>query len=213
MSDRMKALAALTLMLGLGVWSFLYFRSVYNHERRLRVVEPGRYYRCGQLTADGFRSAVARYGIRTVVNVQDDVPDPRIPNSFLDRRKVSEVELCQELGVRYVWLAPDLLPPDAVLRGERPQTIQQFLKVCDDPSVYPILLHCKAGLHRTGVLTAIYRMEYNGWSRRAAFRELRQHGFGDWVSTDANPYIDQYVVRYQPRKTSAARLALEASSR
>lgn len=212
MSDRHKALGALVLMLGLGAWSFFYFRATYTNERRLRVVDPGKYYRCGQLTAQGFREAVQRYNIRTIVNVQEDFPDPRLWRSYLDRSKVSEVELCKELGVRYVWLAPDLLHPTQARKGQRPVVIDQFLQLCDDPTAYPMLLHCKAGLHRTGILSAIYRMEYNGWSRQAAYRELRKHGFGDWACTADNAYVEQYVLTYQPRTKRSPSLALDRSS-
>jgi hypothetical protein len=200
MADRVRAAVVVVLMLGLGAWGYFFFRATYNHEKRLRVVRAGRLYRSGQLTADGLRDAVRRYGIRTVVNVQDDVPDPALWQSYLDRRTTPESEQCRRLGARYVWLAPDLVPPAAARRGDRPVTIEQFLELCDDESIYPVLLHCKAGLHRTGVLAALYRMEYQGWSRQAALRELRGHGFGDWASTSANPYVDQYVLRYQPRR-------------
>jgi protein-tyrosine phosphatase len=205
MSDRLKAAVALGLMLGVAAWSYFFYRATYNHAKRLRVVQPGRFYRCGQLTADGFADAVKRLGIRTVVNVQDDVPDPAIWRNYVDHRVRSEKEVCARLGIRYVWLAPDLVPPDAARRGERPVVIDQFVRLCDDPSAYPILLHCKAGLHRTGILSAIYRMEYQGWPRLEAFRELRAHGFGDWVSTSANLYVDQYVLRYQPRRSAEGR--------
>ena len=33
----------------------------------------------------------------------------------------------------------------------------------DDPDSYPVLIHCNAGLNRTGVMVAVYRMEYQGW--------------------------------------------------
>lgn len=204
MGDRFKVVGVLGLILGLLAWSYFYFRLCYNHQRRLRVVQPGKFYRSGQLTADGFREAVRRYGIKTIVNVQDDVPDPSLWQNYLDRRTIKESALCQELGVRYVWLAPDLVPRTAVEKGLRPVVIDQFLDVFDDPSIYPVLLHCKAGLHRTGVLSAIYRMEYQGLSREQALRELRAHGFGDWASTRKNPYIDQYLLRYIPRQPRVA---------
>jgi protein-tyrosine phosphatase len=68
----------------------------------------------------------------------------------------------------------------------------------DDPDIYPVLIHCRAGLHRTGVLTAVYRMEYQGWDMPAALREVKRNGFGETTCTTANPYVDQYVLRYQP---------------
>jgi protein-tyrosine phosphatase len=209
MSDRIKAAIVICLMLGVAGWSYFYFRATYSHEKRLRVVEQGKLYRAGQLTADGFRDAVHRLGIRTIINVQDDVPDPVIWRNYVDRQTVRESEVCKELGVRYVWLAPDLVPPTVAQRGARPVVIDQFLELFDDPTIYPVLLHCKAGLHRTGILSAIYRMEYQGWSRQSAFRELRAHGFGDWVCTSSNLYVDQYVLRYQPRPRRPSGVALD----
>jgi protein tyrosine/serine phosphatase len=78
--------------------------------------------------------------------------------------------------------------------------IDQFLALMDDPSNHPVLLHCKAGLHRTGVLTAVYRMEYDGWDSAAALAELKANGFGDINATAANDYIQQYILNYRPRQ-------------
>jgi protein tyrosine/serine phosphatase len=61
-----------------------------------------------------------------------------------------------------------------------------------------VLIHCKAGLHRTGVLSAVYRMEYQGWTRAQAYAELKAHGFGDTYCTIANDYVKQYVLTYEP---------------
>jgi tyrosine-protein phosphatase SIW14 len=178
---------------------FLAYRANYAHHKRLREVTRGVLFRSGQLTADGFRDAVRRFGIRTIVNCQNDVPDPRLPQSFWDRRTVAESDLCRELGVRYVQLSPDLRPQRTDPTA-RPEVIDPFLAVLDDPANHPVLLHCRAGLHRTGVLTAVYRMEYEGWGHLAALTELKAHGFGDAAATAANDYIQQYVLNYLPRK-------------
>ena len=72
-----------------------------------------------------------------------------------------------------------------------------MLAVFDDPSNYPILIHCRAGLHRTGCMAAIYRMEYQGWTPERAVDEMRAHGFGDFACTAANDYVYQYVLTYR----------------
>src|SRR5262249_52791457 len=159
----------------LGV--YVYFRASYSHHKRLRAVEPGRFYRCGQNTADGFSDIVLRKHIRTIINVQDDYPDPDLPLHFFTRETIKESELCRRLGLSYGWPARDL-QPRRTPGGPRPHAIDEFLAVMDDPQAYPVLLHCKAGLHRTGVLAAVWRIEYQGWSSSAAYRELRAHGFG-----------------------------------
>ncbi len=180
-------------------WPILHFRSEYAHHKRLRTVTPGVLYRSGQLTAEGFLDAVRRHGIRTIVNCQNEFPDPDLPISFLNRTTMRESDLCRDLGVEYVHLEPDLNPHRCDPHA-RPAVIDQFFALVDDPDRRPILLHCKAGLHRTGVLVAAYRQEYDGWGPAAALAELKAHGFGDTAATAANDYIQQYVLNYQPRR-------------
>lgn len=180
-----------------GIAPVIHFRQVYGHAKRLRVVEQGKLYRSGQLTAVGFAEAVERYGIRTIVNVQDDYPDPTLQKNFWSRDTVKESDWCARLGVRFVFIGPDLVPRKYV-PDIRPTAIDQFLAVMDNPENYPVLLHCKAGLHRTGCLAAVYRMEYQDWTVGEAYRELKAHGFGDRYCTADNDYVKQYVLTYEP---------------
>lgn len=189
--------------LGLGIAVLLsavplvYYRAEYAHAKRLREVDPGRVYRSGQLTAAGFEEAILRFGIRTIINAQDEYPDPDLPFGYFDRQVVPERDLCLFLGARYVHLAPDLLPRHRVPR-ERPAAIERFLEIMDNPESYPVLIHCKAGLHRSGCLVALYHMEYQGWSASDAMQDLRDNGFGDTAASAANDYIAQYILGYRP---------------
>jgi protein tyrosine/serine phosphatase len=185
---------------------FVHFRAEYAHHKRLRTVALGILYRSGQMTADGFRDAVAHDGIRTIINCQNEddqnsFSDPDLPHSFWNRRTIRESELCSDLGVRYVHLDPDLCS-NRTDPTARPVAIDQFLAIVDDPAARPVLLHCKAGLHRTGILAAVYRMEYEGWGPFRALEELKAHGFGDAAATSANDYIQQYILNYRPRASS-----------
>ena len=66
-------------------------------------------------------------------------------------------------------------------------------------AIRPILLHCKAGLHRTGRLTAIYRIEFHGWSPGEALRELRANGYGYVAASEADDFVVQFIQNYKPR--------------
>jgi len=42
----------------------------------------------------------------------------------------------------------------------------------------PVLLHCQHGADRTGLITALYRIVYQGWSKSRALDEMLHGGFG-----------------------------------
>jgi tyrosine-protein phosphatase SIW14 len=187
--------SVLTVVVGIP---FVDSRAEYAHHKRLREVDPGILYRSGQMTAGGFRDAVALTGAHTIINCQNEFPDPDLPLTFFNRKTIHEAALCHELERRYIHLDPDLCA-NRTDPGARPVVIDEFLSLMDDPANRPVLLHCKAGLHRTGVLVAVYRMEYNGWDPSAAVAELKANGFGDTVCTASNDYIQQYILNYRIR--------------
>jgi protein tyrosine/serine phosphatase len=212
MSRALRAVLIAGIVLVVVVFPFVAYRDEYTYQKRLRVVVPGRVYRGGQPTAAGLRDAVRELKLRTVINLQEDVPDPDLYLSYWTLETVKESELCEQLGVNFVQISPDLLVR-RLIPQERPRAIDEFLTVMDDERNYPVLFHCRAGLHRTGCLAAVYRMEYQGWSRDAAWRELRANGFGEWVSTASNDYITQYVLTFTPglRRTADGRFVAKGA--
>jgi protein tyrosine/serine phosphatase len=42
----------------------------------------------------------------------------------------------------------------------------------------PTLLHCEHGSDRTGLITALYRILYQSWSKEAALEEMQQKAYG-----------------------------------
>ncbi len=204
-----------TLFLMMVLAPYVYYRHNYTHAKRLRPIVAGKVYRSGCLTAAGFREAIQRYHIRTVINLQEENTDPNLPASYFNgRSRVHESELCQSLGARMEFILVDLVSPERVGK-DHPATIDRFLQIMDNPANYPVLIHCKAGLHRTGLLAAVYRMEYQGWDRFEAWHELRSHGFGEFVSDYSNDYIAQYLMAYEPRnrrsKDEAGRMKDESN--
>jgi protein tyrosine phosphatase (PTP) superfamily phosphohydrolase (DUF442 family) len=191
-SDWCLAVVMVAILVGVPFW---YYRQQYDYSKRLRVVVPGKLYRAGQMTVEGLGHAIRRYGFRTVVNFQDELPDPLLAPGL------PESEFCRQRGVRYVFLSPDLVDT-WYMDSRQPEAIDRFLALMDDPATYPVLLHCRAGLHRTGIMTAVYRMEYDGWPLLRAVLELQAQGFGRDPCSVRNLYIAQYLVNYRPRSTA-----------
>ena len=47
----------------------------------------------------------------------------------------------------------------------------------NDPANQPVYVHCQGGRHRTGVMTAIYRLTHDGWNADRAFAEMKLYEF------------------------------------
>ena len=200
----LRTLLALGVVAAVSGTVYAYYRATYGHAKRLREVTPGRFYRSGQLTAAGFEDAFRKYGIKTVVNLQEEARDPLLPAGYLGAARERESELCARLGVNYVSLDGGVLEGGSDTTAE-PQLLTDYYKVLDDESNYPVLIHCKAGLHRTGFLTAVYRMDREGRPKDDAVRELRGNGFGTFAATGANLYVKRYVEDFRPRPRPEAR--------
>jgi tyrosine-protein phosphatase SIW14 len=149
--------------------------------RNLHVVEEGRLYRCGQLTPEGFERVVRELRIGTVVSMRET---KRENQEYEDG---FEEEICRRLGVRYErfgyldWSAPD---------GGRPAmaNIDKFLDLFENEDAKkPVLVHCFAGIHRTGVHVAAYRIDKHGWTNAEAMEEIR------WMGTRRTTFADNLV--------------------
>jgi tyrosine-protein phosphatase SIW14 len=160
------------LIAGLIVGGPLVYSS-YRHaaRRHFHVVEEGILYRSGQLTLDGLKRVIHDHGIKTVITLRDAPPRRGQPPPDLE-----EEQYCRAQELNYLrispkpWWATDGSVPAA--RG-----VQQFLEVMRDPANYPVLIHCFAGIHRTGAYCAVYRMEFHRWDNPRAIAEVIAHGY------------------------------------
>lgn len=125
-----------------------------RHLPNLHRVDVG-LYRGAQPEDEGF-AELSALGVKTVVNV---------------RKWHDEEEDCAEHGLDYV-----RIPMLAWMPRDRHAV--EFLRVAADPERQPVFLHCLRGADRTGMLTAVYRIVVQGWTREEALREMTQGGYG-----------------------------------
>ena len=126
---------------------------------------------------------LAAMGVKTVINLR------------IDER--SDEKLAVEgAGMKYVFIGmrDDKRPAD--------EQVQEFLKVANDPANQPIYVHCIGGRHRTGLMTAIYRIEKDGWDYAKAFDEMKKfdfnYGFGHGPLKE---YVSDYYVHKEQKAT------------
>jgi uncharacterized protein (TIGR01244 family) len=133
-------------------------------------------YRGAQPKGSDFADLKA-LGIKTVVNLTSDDADP------------TEQALTEAAGMTYVSIPMNtrIVPTEA--------QIAQFLSLVNGQAGQPVYVHCVGGRHRTGVMTAMYRMTHDGWSGDRAFKEMKQFKYGaDFL----HPEFKEFVRSYQP---------------
>lgn len=139
------------------------------------------YYRGAQPEGQDY-SDLKALGVKTVINLIND-------------EKGNEGATVQGMGMTYVHIPMTTGTPPTQ------EQIKQFLSLVEDPAHQPVFVHCVGGKHRTGVMTAIYRMTEDGWNSDQAFKEMKQYKFGaDFL----HPEFKSFVYHFQPDHSRTA---------
>jgi protein tyrosine/serine phosphatase len=102
--------------------------------------------------------ALAALGVQTIIDLTDN------------SREYEEAAV-KAAGLRYINIPmPDKKYPSM-------DQINEFLKVIDDPATGKFFVHCAGGRHRTGVVGAVYRFNYDKWNLDQVLAEMEQYDF------------------------------------
>jgi protein tyrosine/serine phosphatase len=140
------------------------------------------YFRGAQPKGQDYQD-LAAFGIKTVINLR------------IDQRE-DEKQLVEAAGMKYVYIGmrDDKRPAD--------EHVQEFMKIVNDPANQPVYVHCIGGRHRTGLVTAVYRIEKDGWDYAKAFSEMKKfdfnYGFGHGALKE---YVSDYYVQKEQKAT------------
>ena len=183
MRARGRRLAAygLAILISAPATSFVAQAKGINYsESRVSIGNFGRlndqYYRGEQPEGRDYAD-LAALGIKTVIDLQADGDN------------ADEAKLVEAAGMKFYRI------PMTTRQAPTDAQISEFLRIVNDPAQQPVYVHCKGGKHRTGVMTAIYRMEHDGWTGDQAFKEMKQYRFG---ADMLHPEFKQFVYRYEP---------------
>jgi protein tyrosine/serine phosphatase len=161
---------------------------------QIRIENFGRvndnYYRGAQPEGRDYAD-LAAIGVKTVVNLTSDDADPA-ERAMAERARMHYFEIPMTTHQ----------PPTDAQQA-------QFLRIVNDPVNQPVYVHCVGGRHRTGVMTAVYRMSEDGWTSDQAFKEMKQFKFGaDFLHSE----FKDFVYDYQPQRAVTAGAAQRATT-
>jgi protein tyrosine/serine phosphatase len=127
-------------------------------------------------------ATLAAFGIKTVIDLQAD-------------GQSNERGLVERAGMKF-----HRIPMTTHVAPTKAQ-IAEFLKLVNDPANQPVYVHCAGGKHRTGVMTAVYRMANDGWTSDRAFKEMKSYKFGaDFLHSE----FKRFVYAFRPEQPSTA---------
>jgi protein tyrosine/serine phosphatase len=139
----------------------------------------------GRVNANYFRGAqpgghdyadLAAIGIKTVIDLTQD-GDPTEPS------------IVQHEGMKFFRI------PMTTHETPSAEKLSRFLTLVNDPANQPVYVHCQGGRHRTGVMTAVYRMTSDRWTADRAFAEMKQYKFGaDFLHSEFKDFVYAYHV-------------------
>jgi protein tyrosine phosphatase (PTP) superfamily phosphohydrolase (DUF442 family) len=117
-----------------------------------------RLYRSAQ-PRDGDLRRLRELGINTIINLR----------GASERTRAQEAE-ARALGLNYFNLS---LP-----NWGRPQDarVERILEIIAAPASGRVLIHCRDGVDRTGIIVAIHRMKHEGWNTNDALAEAERNG-------------------------------------
>jgi protein tyrosine/serine phosphatase len=113
-------------------------------------------YRAAQPTDVGFKAAEQNLKIQTVINLRESQND----TALLKGTQISEQSV-----------------PMNALNITNAQIIAALKLIKAGQAKGPVLVHCKHGADRTGVVIAMYRILYQGWTKQQAIDEMEHGGY------------------------------------
>lgn len=159
------AAALLTALL----W-FVFTHNLASHN--FGVVEEGVLYRSAAPNEVFLREICERYRIATIVVLTHRIP-------------AHEERIVSELGITIAHF------PMSARRTPKDETVDAFLAVINDSARQPVLVHCRAGADRTGVLVASKRMAHDGWTHQEAMEEMSFYSHISFLHPHMSDYLKQ----------------------
>lgn len=152
-----RAAAAAVLAMCATAGSYAAYSGAMIYEGNFHAVEAGVLYRSAQLDKAGFEAFGRQYGIKSVLNLRGAHPG----EGWYD----GEVAATRDLGIAHF---------DYPISAKRVVTAEQAVQLLDivKRAPKPLLIHCKSGADRSGLVAALYEYAIAGTSAAGADRQL-----------------------------------------
>lgn len=197
----LKKLLAITLITAIS-----YYVWYVHFNYRFEEISANKVYKSALIPPNEIASYLKKYNINTVINLLDpstqDVLNPATQSEVNEEAlAIEQYNHENNKAVKHVNIPSRQVPSD--------DKIEQFLAVLDNPSSYPVLIHCYHGTGRAELYSAIYRLEFENWSNQDAREKTRivLSALGYKSSFALGRGKGDYLNNYTTRKNKVNQLA------
>ena len=179
-----RSLAVIVGLLALSTASYFVYM---DEQGNFHAVTEGQVYRSGQLDEDTLTHYIQKCGIKSILNLRGKNPD----HGWYQ----VETRVAREMGVVHYDYAISAIHP---LPNEKIGEILNILLAAPKP----VLLHCKGGADRSGLISAVWQYAVEGKSAEEAADQLSaRFGHVPFLEPDTRAMDDtfwRFVEEYQP---------------
>jgi tyrosine-protein phosphatase SIW14 len=87
----------------------------------------------------------------------------------------------------------------------KPEWVEAFLEIVNDPATGKFYVHCAGGRHRTGAMGAVYRYTRYGWDFERVYAEMKRFDFyTSWGHGDYKKFVKDYWQQMQMKDRADA---------
>lgn len=176
-TKRFARIAIVLVVVAAGAVGVKYGRH-HVFPRRFVEVVPGHLYRSGYLEQGPLRRVIDEHGIRTILVLLNDEPD--------NPEQQREMAVVAEKNVQVVRIG---MRGDGLAEFDQ---LDQAAGVLADETKHPLLVHCAAGVNRTGAVYAAWRMKHCGWGPEQAMAEAEECGWSPTGNAEMRGHLEEY---------------------
>ena len=169
-----------------------------HFDYRFETISKAKVYKSALIDPDKLGYYLQKYKIKTVIDlldagVQDELNPARQEQIDAEQKAVDEFNKKHHANVVHVNIPSRQTPTK--------KTLKKFFEVLDDEKNYPVLIHCYHGTGRAQRYSALYRIEYEGWSNADARAKTRfiVQALGYKSSFADTKSKGRFLMNYKPR--------------
>jgi protein-tyrosine phosphatase len=177
---RIYPICLAVLLIGGGIW---FWEAVKDSiiPKNFGVVQEGRLYRSGLLSEALVKKVLLKYKIKVIIDLA--------ANSSENSDRKSEEQAAAELGIERLTFQ---------LNGDGTGDVNDYARaiaaiVQAEQEHKPVLVHCNAGLQRTGGVIAAYQLLVERNAPSFVYNEFTRYDRDPWNDTALFEYVNRHM--------------------